>query len=249
MTEIIPQAMPVDKIIAAITKAMGAIKPVAKDSRNTEQKYDFASIDNFLALVNPICADAGLIFHMEEIAIEALERQGKYNLTSWLSFKFAITVMHVSGQSLPPVFRTVEVIRTGAQSAGSAQSYALKQFLRSLFLIPTGDNDDADFAEKGDGPVVQQRQLPRDDRPATPVTQSSSQLITVTQASPLITVPQGADLCAKIAEAGVVEQVILDAFGLGDIADMRQDQFVKAMAKLELTIRKNAPIETKDLPY
>ena len=33
---------------------------------------------------------------------------------------------------------------TGAQAFGSAQSYALKQFLRSLFMIPTGDKDDPD---------------------------------------------------------------------------------------------------------
>ena len=33
----------------------------------------------------------------------------------------------------------------GAQAFGAAQSYALKQFMRSLFQIPTGDREDADF--------------------------------------------------------------------------------------------------------
>ena len=32
----------------------------------------------------------------------------------------------------------------GGQAMGAAQSYALKQMLRSLFLIATGENDDLD---------------------------------------------------------------------------------------------------------
>jgi hypothetical protein len=32
----------------------------------------------------------------------------------------------------------------GGQAMGAAQSYALKQFMRSLFLIATGENDDLD---------------------------------------------------------------------------------------------------------
>ena len=126
------------------------------------------------------------------------------------------------------------------QGYGSAVTYARRYGLMCMAGIAPEDDD-------GNAAVAAR---PKAERPAEkfpPTTQSP--LITVAQASPLITIHQGADLCAKIAEAGVVEQVILDAFGLGDIADMRQDQFVKAMAKLELTIRKNAPIETKDLPY
>jgi len=49
----------------------------------------------------------------------------------------------------------VMVPANGAQAAGSAQSYALKQFMRGLFLIPTGDADDPDksgieIASKGE---------------------------------------------------------------------------------------------------
>jgi hypothetical protein len=138
-------------IYAAVVKAMGQMKRLAKDSRNAEQKYDFASIDDFLAMTGPIMAQNGLFIHMDESAIEPFERQGKYGLTFWLRITFSITVFHESGTSLPTVSRTVEVIRTGAQSFGSAQSYALKQFQRGLFNIPTGDKDDADFAEKGEG--------------------------------------------------------------------------------------------------
>lgn len=142
-------------VIAAISKAMSSVKKVAKDGKNTHDNYSFASIDDFLAMVNPICAEAGLIFHMEELGTEDFMRKSKYGESAWMRMRFAVTVFHTSGQSLPPVSRSVEVLRNGAQAYGSAQSYALKQFLRSLLLIPTGDKDDADFHATGDGEIVQ----------------------------------------------------------------------------------------------
>jgi len=132
-------------IVAALAKAMGEVKRLAKDNRNAEQKYQFASVDDFLAMTGPICASNGLVVMMDEDTCEAVERQGKYGPSFWLRFTYRITVWHSSGQSLPPVRRSVEVIRTGAQSSGSAQSYALKQFLRALLQIPTGDADEADL--------------------------------------------------------------------------------------------------------
>ena len=147
----------------ALIKAMSEVTKVQKSSRNVEQKYDFASIDDFLAMAGPICAANGLYTVMDESDVAEFERQGKYGVTHWLRVRFCLTTYHESGASLPPVYRTVEVIRTGAQSFGSAQSYALKQYVRALLLIPTGDKDDADFAEKGEGapsPVQQGNKAP-----------------------------------------------------------------------------------------
>lgn len=150
-------------IYAAIAAATGEVKRLAKDSRNVEQKYNFASVDDFLEMTGPICAKHGLVVLMDEEEVTDFERQGKYGVTFWLRIRFAIQVCHTSGESLPVARRTVEVIRTGAQSFGSAQSYALKQFLRALLQISTGDQDDADFAEKGDGKPVQPVPAPRRD--------------------------------------------------------------------------------------
>lgn len=42
-----------DKILPAISKAMGAVKRIAKEGKNTHDNYSFASIDDFLvALVH-----------------------------------------------------------------------------------------------------------------------------------------------------------------------------------------------------
>lgn len=141
-------------IIAAVAKAMGEMKRISKDSRNIEQKYDFASVDDFLAMTGPICAANGLVTILNEVEVDGFERQGKYGPTNWLRIVFEIHTMHTSGECLPITRRTVEVIRTGAQSFGSAQSYVLKQYQRALYQIPTGDKDDADFAEKGEVAVV-----------------------------------------------------------------------------------------------
>ena len=141
-------------IIAAVAKAMGEMKRISKDSRNIEQKYDFASVDDFLAMTGPICAANGLVTILNEVEVDGFERQGKYGATNWLRIVFEIHTMHTSGECLPITRRTVEVIRTGAQSFGSAQSYVLKQYQRALYQIPTGDKDDADFSENGEGVVV-----------------------------------------------------------------------------------------------
>lgn len=154
-------------IFAALAAAMSDVKRLSKDSRNVEQKYSFASVDDFLSMTGPICAAHGLIVCMDEDEVVEFERQGKYGTTFWLRIRFVVTVCHVSGECLPPSRRTVEVIRTGAQSFGSAQSYALKQFLRALLQIPTGDKEDADYAEKGEGQPTSAKAAPMvEDRPA-----------------------------------------------------------------------------------
>lgn len=142
------------EVLSAIAAAMGQIKQVGKGDRNKFDGYDFASIDKFLALVNPICAAHGLIIVSDEVNREDFMRRGKKGDTQWMRVTFSFTVYHSSGQSLPQVHRSVEVARNGAQAYGSAQSYALKQFLRGLFLIPTGDNDDADHMGTDDGAVI-----------------------------------------------------------------------------------------------
>jgi hypothetical protein len=149
-----PAIAPCGEVLAAIAKAMGAVKRIARDGKNTHDGYGFASIDSFLAAVNPICAEAGIIIHMDEVATEDFTRKSKFGESPWMRVRFSIAVMHVSGQGLPPVTRSVEVLRNGAQAYGSAQSYALKQFLRALLLIPTGDKDDADFRASDDGEII-----------------------------------------------------------------------------------------------
>lgn len=129
-------------IHAAISAACGQVRIVGKTDENKFDKYNFASIDKFLEMVNPICAKNGLFPMITETGYESFS--GK-NGSPWVRISYEVTMHHASGETLGPVARAVAVPANGAQAYGSAQSYVLKQFFRSLFMIPTGDKDDADF--------------------------------------------------------------------------------------------------------
>lgn len=127
-------------VIEAVTKVIEGVDVLAKDKKGHQYKY--ASIDDFLSLVNPLCAEHGLVIAQSEVDCHLSDTKPVQ-----VSMRFEFTVMHTSGERLPPMVRTIAVPASNAQAYGSAQSYALKQFMRSLFLIPTGDKDDADMGK------------------------------------------------------------------------------------------------------
>lgn len=127
---------------SAICAVMGKAETLKKSDKNTYDNYNFTSVDKFFEFVNPLCAEAGLFFLHQEIGYDYYENK-KQSL--WVRVRFAFYVCHTSGDVCGPFPRCVAVPMNGAQAYGSAQSYALKQFLRGLFLIPTGDKDDADL--------------------------------------------------------------------------------------------------------
>lgn len=140
------EAAPIhENVYAAIAAAKGDVKRLVKGERNKDQGYNFASIDDFLELVGPITARHGLVPIVDETDCEFIEKPGKYNPTMWVRLRYSIVMCHASGQMTPPVTRNLEVLRTGPQAYGSAQSYVLKQYYRGLLEIPTGDADDPDF--------------------------------------------------------------------------------------------------------
>ncbi|WP_431861466.1 ERF family protein [Azospirillum sp.] len=159
-------AMPVE-LAAAINDVMAGVKTLGKDGNNQHQRYDFVSTDKFLAAVNPLCAAAGLVILQDEESVEvatqeSTDQYGKTKTQAWLTARYSFMLAHKSGAVYGPLRRTVMVLANGAQAFGSAQSYALKQFMRSLFQISTGDKDDADLQPADDLPHA------RRDAKATP---------------------------------------------------------------------------------
>jgi hypothetical protein len=149
------------EIAAAIGKVMAGIKSLPKGEFNQHANYRFASIDDFLSFVGPLCAEAGLIVCQDEQEVDVFDRGGK----GWLRVTYSFTLAHVSGVvSERPMRRTVLQPVTGPQTTGSSQSYALKQFMRSLFMIPTGDHEDADHQPQQDMPAAapKARQTPQE---------------------------------------------------------------------------------------
>lgn len=160
------EVMEIQEVLQAVSLATGAVQKLGKGERNKHDGYNFASIDDFLALVNPICAEHGLVILSNEESLEDFDREGRQGPKPWVRGTFSFTVYHKSGQSLPPVTRTAEVMRNGAQAYGSLQSYCLKQFLRGLLLIPTGDKDDADLHPTDGGAVSNYNRVHRPQAPA-----------------------------------------------------------------------------------
>ena len=129
-------------ISTAINNITREIQMLGKDGKNEFQKYNYASIDKFLSTVNPLAGHFGLIITQDEETCKIItDTQGR----PWLNIVYRFILSHKDGdtwQYTPR--RTIYCEMKGGQAMGAAQSYALKQFMRSLFLIATGENDDLD---------------------------------------------------------------------------------------------------------
>lgn len=220
-------ALPVhETIFAAIAASVREVRILGKSERNKFDGYDFASIDKFLTLVNPICGRNGLFPIVEQHNVEFYENtNSKGSKSVWARFFYHITMHHASGQSLGPVNIMVAVPMNGAQASGSAQSYALKQFFRAMLMIPTGDKDDADLNATEDHHTVQ---------PKT------------------VTPDQYIKLRDTAAEAGIDEAKVCAAYKATSFEEFPADAFDRAMTKLRATIKAKPPsdaIADDEIPY
>lgn len=193
------------EIAAAICTVMKKVRRLEKDDKNKFDNYNFTSVDRFFEFVNPLMAEAGLMVHYDETGQEYYTNKKE---SLWMRSRFAIYLCHESGAMAGPFNRTVAVPMTGAQSYGSAQSYALKQFLRATFLIPTGEKDDADHNAK-------------DDHQAAPDTPQS------------VNTQHAIMLRNLIEETGVDEAVFLKFYGAESVDTFPAAKFAHAKEKLE----------------
>jgi hypothetical protein len=98
-----------------------------------------------LQLCRPILANNGLHPNVNCVSSDIITVNNK----TWASNAYRIIMQHSSGEATEPAGIHVHLPLTGAQTSGSAQSYAVKQYLRGLLLISTGDKDDADLSPVG----------------------------------------------------------------------------------------------------
>ncbi len=156
-----PNAMP-PKVAAAINDVMKAVKRLEKGEFNQHGRFKFTGIDDFLDASRPLCAEAGLVIVQDEEDFEVVSVRGKDGDAAWLKLRFTFTLAHISGETWnKPIRRSIMVMASmGAQAFGAAQSYVEKQFLRSLFQMSTGDNEDADNHAQGSLPPVKRYEAP-----------------------------------------------------------------------------------------
>lgn len=144
------------KVAAAIAAVMKEVPKLTKGETNTHGNFNFTSIDDFLEAVRPICAEKGLIIVQDEESFEMRETRDRSDKpTTWLLIVYAFTLSHSSGETWTHRPRRSIMVNAamGSQAFGAAQSYALKQFERSLFQIATGEATvDADSHPPGNLP-------------------------------------------------------------------------------------------------
>lgn len=205
--------MTVSKIDAAISSVTKAVKRLEKSDRNQHGGYNFAGIDDFLAMTGRLCGEAGLSVIMDEDEFEIIPDffQTKGGKAAGLRMRFSIT-LRCDGESAGPFRRSIMVPgNMGSQAFGAAQSYVLKQFLRATFQIPTGEKgDDIDAHYTGEMSAA----------PAKPAVAA-------------ITDEQRAVLMGMIENTGADARKFCNYFRISSVPELAASDFSAAMAMLE----------------
>lgn len=141
----------VDTIPGSIVKAICEIKQtlhaVAKSNKNSHGGYSFASTDDIYAALTKKMGEVGLLIMPLEVStevkrVETTDKDGKPKIAQWLNvvYQFVLATADATW-SEPNSKRTLFIQITGPQSFQAAASFAEKAYLRSLFKLPTGDQD------------------------------------------------------------------------------------------------------------
>ena len=152
-----------------ISKVYGAVTYIQKDKRNAFHGYAYASEAAIKDRLHEAFREAGLIFLppvIEEVKDEVREEKDKKpTVATTIRVKFAIADID-TGEQIEGVLygRGVDPLDKGIYKALTG---ALKYYLTTTFLIPTGDDPEA---EDSDAPPPKGRRKP--DSPHTPAQQA-----------------------------------------------------------------------------
>ncbi len=149
------------EIASAIKLVMSAVGRLVKDGKNNHGGYSYASTDAFFEAINPACSEAGLIIkpRARSVTIETFEvtekGTGKMVQKRMVVGRYNFVLIHESGATWCDDLdeRMIALDFTGPQSFGALESYAVKTFMRSLFIVATGDKD-ADAQEQFQAEVI-----------------------------------------------------------------------------------------------
>jgi hypothetical protein len=137
MTEIPKE---IAEALFATAKAV-ADNPLVKDVENEFAKFKYVPIDSYYAAIPPLALKNGLFWRCRETAVGG---EGKT-----FKFQYAFDLIHkdgatVEGYDVVTIYHPAQ----GAQSSGSARSYADKLFMRTAFKCVTGERDSEYFSRE-----------------------------------------------------------------------------------------------------
>jgi hypothetical protein len=130
-----------------IAQVQGEIGRVKLDKTHPQRGYKYASVDSVYAAVHGAMAEHGLVIVPLEVDVK-YETDKKGDKWGLFTYEFVLATEKASWQH-PNCRRTIPHRIHGPESCHSAQSFAEKQFLRSLFKLETGDPEtEEDLTEK-----------------------------------------------------------------------------------------------------
>ena len=112
--------------------------PLVKDMQNEFAKFKYVPIDSYYAAIPPLALKHGLFWRCHETEVSG---EGKA-----FKFCYSFDLIHEGGATVEG-YDTVTIYHPaqGAQSSGSARSYADKLFMRTAFKCVTGEKDSEYF--------------------------------------------------------------------------------------------------------
>lgn len=136
----------VNLLNAAKVAAMKDMPSFAKMDRNNQGKYDYTSFNQFMRHVRDHLLTHELT--LTPITKEMISEE-ENNGTVWLRIDWKLT--HSSGQwEIAPIVSMANNKDKGDKHVAKAYSYNIKDLLRSMFFIPSGDDDPDDDDSKED---------------------------------------------------------------------------------------------------
>ena len=129
-------------VVKAICRVqLGLDHVIVKKGKNPHGGYKFLSVDDLFAVLCKRMAEAGLVC----LTLEKNTKEERVTVNSktvlFCTFTYGFILATTEGDTWtdPKFVRTVRTRVDGPQAYAAAKSFALKSFLRGLFLVPSGD--------------------------------------------------------------------------------------------------------------
>ena len=131
------------KVIGLVAKLAANSPALNKDEENKHGGFSFVGIDTFYATVAKKAAAEGLIWKARETDASIVDVHGSRGPTSTLFVTYEFDLLHAGTGTIWQNYFRISIVHPlqGAQTAGSAMSYAEKQFMREVFKVVTGEGD------------------------------------------------------------------------------------------------------------
>lgn len=132
------------QIFTLMSRVMGEVNEIGKNSKNQSQGYRFRGVDDVMAAFHGPLTRHGVFFLPEVMGSDVVERQSQKGGTLiYTTVDMAFTFYAPDGSSVTARTKG-EAMDSGDKSTNKAMSAALKYALLQTFCVPVDAADDSD---------------------------------------------------------------------------------------------------------